>query len=150
MEDLILYDEIEENVPEQIATGSEPAIDEVQDDEGILDESAGSDPEQVVLSEGNNDEIVEKLEEINESVKELNENVLRNMDENKNVSSNVSDDNSNDNNDEIEYLSVSENTIMDKPISEYTVTESLLMFISLGILIAGLVLIIKKGVPRWR
>lgn len=46
-------------------------------------------------------------------------------------------------------VTVSENSIMDKYLSDYSVSEALLLFISISILIAGIVVIIKKGVPRW-
>lgn len=46
-------------------------------------------------------------------------------------------------------VTVSENSIMDKYLNDYSVSEALLLFISLSILIAGIVVIIKKGVPRW-
>lgn len=46
-------------------------------------------------------------------------------------------------------VTVSDNSIMDKYLSDYTVSEALLLFISVSILIAGIVVIIKKGVPRW-
>lgn len=46
-------------------------------------------------------------------------------------------------------VTLSENSIMDKYISDYSVSEALLLFISISILIAGIVVIIKKGVPIW-
>lgn len=46
-------------------------------------------------------------------------------------------------------VTVSENSIMDKYLYDYSVSEGLLLFITISIFIAGIVVIIKKGVPRW-
>lgn len=51
--------------------------------------------------------------------------------------------------DEVGSVTVSDNSIMDKYLSDYSVSEALLLFISISVFIAGIVVIIKKGVPRW-
>ena len=56
----------------------------------------------------------------------------------------VSDNNVSDN----QIISV--NSIMDKPINDYTVSESLLMFMALSLFIGGIVVIIRKGLPICR
>ena len=56
----------------------------------------------------------------------------------------VSDNNVSDN----QIISV--NSIMDKPINDYTVSESLLLFMALSLFIGGIVVIIRKGLPICR
>lgn len=46
-------------------------------------------------------------------------------------------------------VTVSENSVMDKALSDYSVTEGLLLFLSLAVLVAGVVTVIKKGIPKW-
>lgn len=41
-------------------------------------------------------------------------------------------------------------TIMDKPLNDYTVTEALLCFIGVALLVGGVVYVIRKGLPLWR
>lgn len=45
---------------------------------------------------------------------------------------------------------VSMNSIMDKPINEYDVSESLMLMILLVMFVGIVYFAIKKGVPRWR
>lgn len=49
-----------------------------------------------------------------------------------------------------EHITVSESSIIDKPINEYNVQEGLLLMIVVGLFMGGIVLIVKKGVGRWR
>ena len=57
----------------------------------------------------------------------------------------------NDNNNvfDNQIVSVSEN-IVNKPINEYSVEESYLFLIFISLFIAGLVYIIRKGIPKWK
>ena len=45
---------------------------------------------------------------------------------------------------------VSVDNIMSKPINEYSVSESLMMFLALSLFIGGIVVIIRKGLPSCR
>lgn len=49
-----------------------------------------------------------------------------------------------------EHMTVSESNIINKPINEYNVEEGLLLMLVVGLFIGGVVLIVKKGVGRWR
>lgn len=45
---------------------------------------------------------------------------------------------------------VPEPNIMEKSISDYTVSESLILCLVIGVLGFGLVMIVRKGLPKWR
>lgn len=60
----------------------------------------------------------------------------------------ISDNDVSDN--QNEYITVSEDNIMNKHINDYTVTESLLLFIVLGILFGGFVALVRKAVYKWK
>ena len=62
------------------------------------------------------------------------------------VSPSISDNNVSDNQ---TVTTVSSDGIMTKKISDYSVTESLMLFISLALFVAGLVVLIRKGLPKW-
>lgn len=57
----------------------------------------------------------------------------------------------NDNNNVLndQAVVVSDN-IINKPINEYTVQESYLFLIFISLFIAGLVYVIRKGIPKWK
>ena len=91
------------------------------------------------------DQILNVLNEINEKIGVL-ENVDRDPEPVQVVISpdylrgnNVSDNS---------IISVSEN-IIDKPLNDYTVSESLLAFVVVAVFVAGLAYVIKRSVFRW-
>lgn len=99
--------------------------------------SAEKDPEE--------DQILNVLNEINEKIGVL-ENVDRDSEPVQVVispdylrSNNVSDNS---------IISVSEN-IINKPLNDYTVSESLLAFVVVAVFVAGLAYVIKRSVFRW-
>ena len=92
-----------------------------------------------------NDPVLNVLNEINEKIGEL-ENVDRDSEPVQVVispdflrSNNVFDN---------QIVSVSEN-IINKPLNEYTVSESLLAFVVVAVFVAGLAYVIKRSVFRW-
>ena len=152
MEDIILKELPEEEYFEEsqwpmIASDPEDQVEE----RNLVDGSAASkeDPSDEVEEENNNDEIVELLTEIRDSLKEGESNDERDMEfvQRNDSSDSISDSNVSDNS--VESV-VSVNSILNKPIEEYTVSESFLFFISISLFIGGIVILIKKGLPRWR
>ena len=53
------------------------------------------------------------------------------------------------NNQTVSIDSVSSNNIMYKLITDYSVSESLMLLIAMGILVGGIVVLIKRSIPRW-
>lgn len=121
--------------------------DNIRTDQGLYKEnsqtiednkfSENEDPEE--------DQILNVLNEINEKIGVL-ENVDRDSEPVQVVispdylrSNNVSDNS---------IISVSEN-IINKPLNDYTVTESLLAFVVVAVFVAGLAYVIKRSVFRW-
>lgn len=150
MEELILSEELieESNIEYPLEEGisSDSAAGSL-----VIEENQGTGTEEEEIVEDNsNEEIVLQLEQINENIKELKEDVIRSMEESTRDNSNVGDDTGNVSDNEIEYVTVSEDNIMLKPINEYTVTESFLFMIAGILLMAGIIILVKKGVPRWR
>lgn len=91
------------------------------------------------------DQILSVLNEINEKIGVL-ENVDRDLEPVQVVISpdNLLSNNVSDNG----IISLSEN-IINKPLNEYTVSESLLAFVVVAVFVAGLAYVIKRSVFRW-
>lgn len=53
------------------------------------------------------------------------------------------------NNDVVSINSVSDNSIINVPLSQYSISESLLLMIFLSCLFAGMVYVIKRSLYRW-
>ena len=91
------------------------------------------------------DSVLNVLNEINEKIGEL-ENVDRDSEP---VQVVISPDNLRSNNvSNNSIISVSEN-IINKPLNDYTVSESLLAFVVVAVFVAGLAYVIKRSVFRW-
>lgn len=141
MEDVLYSDdsfiENSENVQEDVE-------EVIQAQEQLLtDESSVSDNEV-------NYQILSELQTLNERVGESNvylERLLSVTSDNS-IRDSVHINNVSDN--QAESITVSESSIIDKPINEYNVQEGLLLMIVVGLFMAGIVLIVKKGVGRWR
>lgn len=112
-------DQIEEN-PEQIE----------EDPEQMKD-----DPEQI--SNDNVDNIVNELGEIKD--------VLRNLENDRVSGDTVSDVTVHVSSNAV----VSDNSIINVPLNEYSISESLLLMIFLSCLFAGMVYVIKRSLYRW-
>lgn len=126
-----------ENVPED-----EVFIHQVQE-EVLTEDDTVSDNEV-------NYRILEELQTLNERVEESNvylERLLSVTSDNS-IRDSVSVNNVPDYTSE--HITVSESSIIDKPINDYNVQEGLLLMIVVGLFMAGIVLIVKKGVGRWR
>lgn len=82
--------------------------------------------------------IIERLEGIEEDVQSISSNIVS-----------LGNGSGNGNNNQTGSITVSGNGIMEKHISDYTVSEGLLLFVSLSMLIAGVVYFIKRGIPKW-
>lgn len=114
----------------------------------VSDNSIDSDIDQEVendnsaeLSENEKiDSVIISNEDIINVLKEINENVQKDSTVSDNVISDPVDD---------QVISVSQNEILTKNLSDYTVSESLQLLIFLTLLISGLVFIIRKGLYRW-
>ena len=152
MDDINLY-EINTNEynqeEEETAIGSAGAA-ENQADEGSLVEAATADPEQMSDEIQDNQEIVDLLNQINDNLEDIKNNDIRNMETLSKSDSDSSDNGSSESDNSVEYLTLSEDSILTKPINEYSVSESMLLFISLSLFIGGLVILVKKGLPKWR
>lgn len=152
MDDILIFDSTEYlyDQKEDSFTGTDSAT-EIQAEERSLDEAAVSDPVVDSVSDNSisNNEIVELLTEINDNLKEIKD-VKRDMVtlQGNDCPDSVSVKHVSDN--QAEYLTLSENNILTKPINDYTVSESFLFVISIVLIFGGIVLIIKKGLPRWR
>lgn len=123
--------------------GNDPFTEEVKEE--VQEPSQEEDPEVIQDEDPEEDPVLNVLNEINEKIGEL-ENVNRDPEPVQVVvssdslfSSYVSDNN---------IVSVSQN-IIDKPLNNYTVTESLLAFVVVGLFVAGLAYVIKRSVFRW-
>lgn len=123
--------------------GSDPINVEVKEE--VQEASQEEVPEVIQEEDPEEDLVLNVLNEINEKIGDL-ENVNRDSEPVQVVvssdsffSSYVSDNN---------IVSVSEN-IIDKPLNDYTVTESLLAFVVVGLFVAGLAYVIKRSVFRW-
>lgn len=152
MDDILTFDSTEYFFEDNF-TEADPAT-EIQVEERNLDEAAESAPENISDSVSDNsvssNEIIELLTEINNNLKEIKSYDERNLVK---VQGNDSSDSipvKYVSDDQAEYLTVSENNILTKPINDYTVSESFLFVISLVLIFGGIALIIKKGLPRWR
>ena len=91
------------------------------------------------------DQILNVLNEINEKI-----GVFENDDRDPEpVQVVISPDYLRDNNvSDNQVISISEN-IINKPLNEYTVSESLLAFVVVAVFVAGLAYVIKRSVFRW-
>ena len=97
-----------------------------------------------------NYQILSELQTLNERVGESNvylERLLSVTSDNS-IRDSVHINNVSDN--QAESITVSESSIIDKPINEYNVQEGLLLMIVVGLFMGAIVLIVKKGVGRWR
>lgn len=119
------------------------------DDSFIVSEDGSEEEENLaeVTEDPSSEQIIELLKEINENVKGLKEDENGRAEPLQDSAVRGSDDPVVLRN--METVSVSEN-ILTKPINDYTVSESFLFFISLAVLVSGVVILIKKGLPRWR
>lgn len=141
MEDVFISEESTvdtvESVPEE-----EVVVHQVQE-EVLTEDDTVSDNEV-------NYRILEELQTLNERVGESNvylERLLSVTSDNS-IRDSVSVNNVPDY--KAEHITVSESSIIDKPINEYNVQEGLLLMIVVGLFMGGIVLIVKKGVGRWR
>lgn len=123
--------------------GNDPVSAEMP--HNVTEEEIEEDSEVIQEEDPKEDPVLNVLNEINEKIGEL-ENVNRDpepvqvvVSSDRLFSSYVSDNN---------IFSVSEN-IIDKPLNDYTVTESLLAFVVVGLFVAGLAYVIKRSVFRW-
>ena len=96
---------------------------------------------------------VDDIESIKEDIEEIKENDIRTVQELQSwrvylsdVSSDVSDNQTIDI-DDVEIVSI--NNIMNTPISDYTVSESLNLMLFVSVLIGGLVYVIKRSIYKW-
>ena len=142
MEELYIMTTAIEEEQEQIKEEHETIKEEVEDE--VIEE-----PEEVDYSEILKG-IERTLQIISENQIKENENNVQYFEELLRVYSvgGISDNDVSD--DQIEHITVSEDNIMNKHINDYTVTESLLLFIVLGILFCGFVAIVRKAVYRWK
>lgn len=133
-------EQLEED-PEQIEDDPEQIEEDLEQIEEEL-EQIEEDPEQIEgapeqISNDNVDNIVNELGEIKD--------VLRNL-ENDRVSGDPVDDvNLHVSSNEI----VSDNSIINVPLINYSVSESLLLMIFLSILFAGMVYVMKRSLYKW-
>ena len=96
---------------------------------------------------------VDDIESIKEDIEEIKENDIRTVQELQSwrvylsdVSSDVSDNQTIDI-DDVEIVSI--NNIMNTPISDYTVSESLNLMLFVSVLIGGFVYVIKRSIYKW-
>ena len=121
-------------------------------------EQVVQEPEEVIQSEDQEQiDYTEVLKAIETTLKTISENQVREMEIYERIYERsyrpVSDDSVSDGDildDQHEYITVSEDNIMNKHINDYTVTESLLLFISLGMIFGAFVLLVRKAVYKWK
>lgn len=114
-------------------------------DDNVTKEEIEEDPEVIQEEDPEEDQILNVLNEINEKI-----GVLENDDrDSEPVQVVISPDNFRCNNvSSNEIISLSEN-IINKPLNNYTVTESLLALVVVAVFVAGLAYVIKRSVFRW-
>ena len=120
--------------------------------------------ESETIKEDNADTVIEEVKEEDEELKEDIEEDIKEDQETVIKESEVKNDTGNNTETEIldildsirtgnvsnnQAVVVSDN-IIDKPINEYTTIESYSFLIFISIFIAGVVYLIRKGIPRWR
>ena len=121
--------------------------DNIRTDQGLYKENSQTIEDNKIPEneDSEEDQILNVLNEINEKI-----GVLENVDRDSEpvqvvispdylLSNNVSDNS---------IISVSEN-IINKPLNDYTVSESLLAFVVVAVFVAGLAYVIKRSVFRW-
>ena len=120
--------------------------DNIRTDQGLDKENSQTiEDNKVPEKEDSEEQILNVLNEINEKIGVL-ENVDRDPEP---VQVVVSSDNLRSNNvSDYSIISVSEN-IINKPLNDYTVSESLLAFVVVAVFVAGLAYVIKRSVFRW-
>ena len=130
----------------------------LEEDQERLEQAVQGQEEDISLSEDQQQiDYTEVLKAIETTLKTISENQVREIEEYERIYERsyrtVSDDSVSDGDildDQHEYITVSEDNIMNKHINDYTVTESLLLFISLGMLFGAFVLLVRKAVYKWK
>lgn len=141
MEDVLYSDDSFVESSEDV---QEDVQEVIQTQEQLLTEESSVSDNEV------NYQILSELQTLNERVGESNvylERLLSVTSDNS-IRDSVHINNVSDN--QAESITVSESSIIDKPINEYNVQEGLLLMIVVGLFMGAIVLIVKKGVGRWR
>lgn len=149
MEDILLYEEVEE-VPDQHIEQTEQRSDPVQDAVPVQVQEEEELEEEAILEEEEEEELKE-VEEVEKEKEEEKEDVKRDIERNDNEilrDYSVSSDGVVDiyNN---QAVIVSDNVI-DKPLNEYNTSEGYQFLIFISMFIVGLIYVIRKGLPRWK